>query len=119
MPFGRYKGLEVYELPTDYLDWLWSNVTLWGNLEYDVERELRDRGRGRRKRGRDRENCGRRRATADSLTVSVKPADTDLLCELIDAGYRALAKKHHPDTGGEAEAMRRLNRLAEELRNQI
>ena len=29
--------------------------------------------------------------------------------EVVDAAYRALAKKHHPDKGGDAEEMKRIN----------
>lgn len=36
--------------------------------------------------------------------------------EIISAGYRALAQKHHPDHGGSTEAMQEINRAAERLR---
>jgi Protein of unknown function (DUF3102) len=35
--------------------------------------------------------------------------------QLIDLGYRALATRLHPDRGGSRDAMRRLNRVREEL----
>jgi hypothetical protein len=38
---------------------------------------------------------------------------------LIDAGYRSLAKAAHPDQGGSIEAMARLNRVREHLRNAV
>lgn len=40
----------------------------------------------------------------------------DLGRQLIDIGYKVLATKLHPDTGGSAEAMARLNRVRERLR---
>ncbi len=40
----------------------------------------------------------------------------DLAEELIDAGYRALATKLHPDRGGSKDAMRRLNVVRDELK---
>lgn len=40
----------------------------------------------------------------------------ELAEELIDAGYRALATKLHPDRGGSQIAMTRLNRVREELK---
>lgn len=40
----------------------------------------------------------------------------DLAEELIDAGYRALATKLHPDRGGSKDAMARLNRVRDELK---
>jgi len=40
----------------------------------------------------------------------------DLADELIDIGYRALATRLHPDRGGSKDAMARLNRVREELK---
>lgn len=40
----------------------------------------------------------------------------DLAAELIDLGYRALATKLHPDRGGTKDAMARLNRVRDELK---
>lgn len=40
----------------------------------------------------------------------------ELAEELIDAGYHALAKVLHPDRGGAKEAMTRLNRVRDELK---
>jgi hypothetical protein len=40
----------------------------------------------------------------------------DLALEVIDIGYKALATRLHPDRGGSKDAMRRLNRVRDELR---
>lgn len=40
----------------------------------------------------------------------------ELAAELIDLGYRALATKLHPDRGGTKDAMARLNRVRDELK---
>ena len=40
----------------------------------------------------------------------------DLADELIDLGYRALATRLHPDRGGSKDAMTRLNRVRDELK---
>lgn len=40
----------------------------------------------------------------------------ELAEELVDIGYRALATRLHPDRGGSKDAMSRLNRVREELR---
>jgi hypothetical protein len=40
----------------------------------------------------------------------------ELAAELIDAGYRALATRLHPDRGGTKIAMTRLNRVRDELK---
>jgi hypothetical protein len=40
----------------------------------------------------------------------------ELALEMIDIGYRALATKLHPDRGGSKDAMARLNRVRDELK---
>jgi|SRR6516225_9524127 hypothetical protein len=40
----------------------------------------------------------------------------ELAGELIDIGYRALATRLHPDRGGSKDAMARLNRVRDELK---
>lgn len=40
---------------------------------------------------------------------------SDLEAELLKEGYRNLAKKYHPDKGGDPEKMKELNRLKEKL----
>ena len=38
--------------------------------------------------------------------------------ELIEAGYRALVKKHHPDVGGDLAKMQHLNLTMERIRRE-
>lgn len=52
-----------------------------------------------------------RQARADEITLH-----RDLAAELIDLGYRALATRLHPDRGGSKDAMSRLNRVRDELK---
>lgn len=40
---------------------------------------------------------------------------TALATDLLKAGFRAMAKKHHPDHGGSADTMRELNGLKQEM----
>ena len=42
-----------------------------------------------------------------------------LALELIDAGYRALATKHHPDRGGSSDAMAQLNQWRDRLKQDV
>jgi hypothetical protein len=37
MPFGKYKGLALDEVPRGYLEWLSGNVKLYGPLKVAVE----------------------------------------------------------------------------------
>jgi len=41
----------------------------------------------------------------------------ELALQLIDIGWKALATRLHPDRGGSAQAMRRLNRVRDELKS--
>jgi hypothetical protein len=53
-----------------------------------------------------------RQARADEIQLH-----RDLAKELIEIGFKALATRLHPDRGGSQNAMRRLNRVREELRS--
>ena len=43
----------------------------------------------------------------------------DRMLELIEAGFRQLSKKHHPDHGGNTAVMRELIETREEMRRSI
>jgi len=43
MPFGKYKGQELTEIPPDYLAWVTNNLTITGDLADEIYRVL---GRG-------------------------------------------------------------------------
>jgi len=36
MPFGKYEGHEIDDIPLDYLDWLAENCDLYGRLRDEV-----------------------------------------------------------------------------------
>jgi hypothetical protein len=61
------------------------------------------------------EEAARRRAEADQR-VAERTAEFELGLEIIKLGYKAVAAKHHPDTGGSKTAMQRLNKVRERLR---
>jgi uncharacterized protein (DUF3820 family) len=44
MPFGKYRGLDVEDVPTPYLRWCLREVNLDGGLHRAVEAELSRRG---------------------------------------------------------------------------
>jgi hypothetical protein len=78
MPFGRYRDAPLPDVPTDYLDWLASLGYLRDPLKTAVaEERARRHGHG---------------------------PDPRIVEDLIAAGQRALARRHHPD-GGTDEAM--------------
>lgn len=45
MPWGKYEGKELGEVPTSYLKWLVDNIDFgWEDLLFDVKCELSTRG---------------------------------------------------------------------------
>ena len=90
MPFGKYKGDRLCELPSDYIEWLMG----WNGLREPLRTELR------------RELAFREPPPASML-------------EIVNSGYKALAMKYHPDVGGSTEKMKILNASVESLRKMI
>jgi uncharacterized protein (DUF3820 family) len=42
MPFGKHKGEYVCDLPIGYLEWLYDNIELNGDLAEAVDRAIDD-----------------------------------------------------------------------------
>lgn len=103
MPFGKWKGCELSELPDSYLKWL-STLELYESLRCEVDEEIQSR--------LTRDHTRR----AFGLPAPGKHVDRGGVEEIIGAGLRTLAKKHHPDLGGDPEAMKRINLAAAWLR---
>ena len=85
-----------------------------GHTERDRERRQSTQQEAFRKMMREMprdEFAKERQAREDEVQLH-----RDLAEELIDAGYRALATKLHPDRGGSKDAMRRLNVVRDELK---
>jgi hypothetical protein len=97
MPFGRHKGERLEDLDDDYLRWLAGLDDLREPLKSAVKAEWESRI-----------------FASDEPAVSYGLAD-----ELISAGVRSLAKKYHPDLGGDTERMQAVNACADWLRSQV
>jgi hypothetical protein len=122
MPFGKYCGGEVNELPESYLMWLWRNATLFGVLLYEIARILeRDPSEHERicRERRERESQREHRAYSSSASGFDIGPEKELFAEVINVGYRTLAIRLHPDHGGDGETMRRLNRAIGGWRKQL
>ena len=118
MPFGKYSGEDIANVPTSYLRWLRDKADLYGELADEVEAEL------------DRRLINERQQSSQSHStfftplvgpgwIHFDPADITLFREIIDHGFRASARVHHPDAGGSVEIMQRLNALVQVLRTQL
>lgn len=98
MPFGKYRGIALADLPNDYLDWLCGLSDLRPILRAAVDAEHR------------------RRTTRATARATASCPDLHVLDALITSGYRALAKQHHPDHGGDHTMMVAVTQAAEWLR---
>ena len=100
MPFGKYHGCLLDELPDNYVKWLWLKVDLREPLRTEVLREynLRFKWAGHRTH---REEKG-------LSTIDAKQ---------IKKIYWNLARQYHPDRiGGDGGIMMGINLFYEELK---
>jgi hypothetical protein len=99
MPFGRYRGWTLAELPSAYLGWLVGLDDLREPLRSAVEAEWAARRGG------------------NGLGLAPLAVDVQRVAEeLLTAGLRLLTQRHHPDRGGSTQVMQQVNRAAEWLR---
>jgi Putative quorum-sensing-regulated virulence factor len=89
IPFGRYRGSRIDDLPDGYLLWVFGLPDLRQPVRGWVTEEVLRRRR--KARGRDQ-------------TRNAQPPV--LAKQLVEAGFRSLARIHHPDVGGTDEGMR-------------
>jgi hypothetical protein len=98
MPFGRYRGWGVAELPDDYLSWLLTLPDLREPLAAAIRREAERRG------------------VTEFHAPDPEPVPVAVAEEVIGAGVRSLARKYHPDVGGSHAQMVAVNEAAASLR---
>ena len=88
IPFGKYRGSKLTELPGHYIRWLlrqeWLEEPLAGALRDEFERRQR----------RAEEICQQRLLTGEVQKVAT---------EIVKVGYKQMAMKFHPDSGGSHE----------------
>lgn len=101
MPFGKYRGVLIADLPDDYIAWLHGLDDLREPLRSAIREEWVTRFEAPP-------------PTRNDLSSELR----GMVAEIISAGYRTLAKVHHPDTGGETRAMQLLGDAAAWLRAQ-
>jgi hypothetical protein len=112
MPFGKWKNQPLSDIPSGYFEWCLENVRLedYGRwLRRAILAEL-----DRREVEANEARCtGARTSTAGESNL---PA---LLSPLIAQWYRALARRWHPDAGGDTLAMQVVNDAHDRLRQLV
>jgi len=88
MTFGNYRGVDIRDVPVEYLEWLLETNR---KTTVAIEAEL-----------------NRRQQLEDS--------SESMLDLIIKTGFRELSKRFHPDAGGDQNRMRELNGANEELK---
>jgi hypothetical protein len=92
MPWGKYRGLDLMDVPSSYLVWVSEECSqISPFLRRAVVDELADR-------------FGRPCPICLDL-MSGPPREPAIPAALVDAWYRQLALRHHPDRGGLPGAM--------------
>jgi hypothetical protein len=95
MPFGKFKGCYLEEIPDDYLDWLRFEIDLREPLRSAVCREYLTRENG------------------FSVTETSGTLDADKVKKI----YRNLARQYHPDIiGGTGDVMTGINLFYEAIK---
>jgi hypothetical protein len=118
MPFGRFRGCQIEDLPSDYLQWL-TTIELRGSLREAIHREYSQRT-GEYGEYDDGSYRTPPPPPPAQPGLRVRLDQVPMARRLIDAGYKSLARLLHPDhAGGDAEEMRDLNLLVDQLRAQL
>ena len=98
MPFGKYRGTLIEDIPTDYLEWV---VEVIDSHNPRLLEAIKD-------------ELSMRHASSETS----RPVETWTVRRIIEVGRRALAKKYHPDYGGNHEQMVALNNAGDWLLRQ-
>lgn len=93
MPWGKYRGMPINDIPPDYLAWLLRNCDLQPHLKAAVQRAY--------------ERHCRPHESHTGTAVAIAP--------LVRKWYRRMALEYHPDKRGDHESMKIVNRARDIL----
>jgi hypothetical protein len=141
MPFGRYRGWSLDELPDDYLEWLDGLDDLREPLRSAVAREQRPTSAAACAAdfelvkifpcwrilppsalvivARLAANIARFEPPPVTALVTLPADAVPVAHELVTLGYRALTRRHHPDAGGDHRTMVLVNTAVAWLRDAV
>lgn len=121
--FGAHKYKHISDVPTSYLQWMLKGLDSLedderGQVEAEIfARDIKAKSRtanGERRRQQQEQHRTFTQPGAN-LPAGITP---DVLLSLIAAGRQTLAKRLHPDAGGDLEQMKRVNVAADFLEQQ-
>jgi hypothetical protein len=105
LPFGKYRGWALEQVPLSYLAWLIEESDVREPLRSAIVEEVRTRL-----------DLGTPPPQPPPLGTRPPAEMTSVIAEIIAAGYRALSLRRHPDKGGTTIDMQRLNAARDWLR---
>ena len=108
MPFGKWKGHTLNDIPEEYLIWVLDNVeTLSPFLRDEIERHLR---------GEDDEYA---RGYSEGFRAGRAGRESmprlDHVKQAVQRWHRETSLRFHPDRGGDARIMRVVNELRDSV----
>ena len=91
LKFGKYAGWSIENVPDSYVSWM-------------IDKAAKDHAMWSKE-------LERRQAAEE--------AELPIIKQLVQAGYRELAKRYHPDTGGDTAKMQEVNAAYEWVRSRL
>ena len=115
MPFGKFRGCDLNDpeqVPDYYVKWLHEDPPF--RLHPWLRAAIADEYM---RRGLDSDQPQRR--IEQVLELEIPAQLVPLAVEAFELGHKQLAKRLHPDAGGDGATMTLLNRLRDDLRRQL
>src|SRR5262245_3794525 len=112
MPFGKYRGRSLGEIPADYLQWVLAYAQIDGSLRWRIEQDLARRPPQFSNRAIVRP-CAE--VDREAEWRSFKDSYHRTVREALETAYQEVSLRHHPDQGGSHDAIGAVNDLYERL----
>jgi hypothetical protein len=109
MPWGKFRDQPLNTIDSGYLCWVLDHADRpqpW--LKRAVREELRSRF-----------SSSTTPPRSSSSSWRTPCPDCVLAANIVSAGFHTLAKKHHPDVGGDTRTMQQLNATAQWLKSVV
>ena len=113
--FGMHEGKPLYDVPVGYLRWAAKNLdSISESDRATIRREIQ-----RQEERLHDQGYGNYRPAAPPPSPTPVAVDAEIGLLIVREGRRALARRLHPDRGGDPEAMTRCNATADFLEKRL